>query len=105
MPLENDKTMTEQEEQELKRLEVNTFRLRELILKQQEVILSLQKALREKVVELEACRVRLAEAEHDRDIRLDAIAFSTMWGADALAHIDEMIKEVSCCIEQLEAEE
>lgn len=97
--------MTEREEQELKRIEVNVHRLRELILRQQEIILGLRETLRERTVELETCRAQLTEAERQRDIRHDASALATLWGADALGRIDEMIYEVSCCIEQLEAEE
>lgn len=97
--------MTEREEQELKRIEANILRLRELILRQQEIIRGLKEALRERTVELEHCRILLTDAERQRDIRQDASALASLWGADAIGRIDEMIYEVSCCIAQLEAEQ
>lgn len=96
--------MTEQEEQELRRVEINFFRLREFILLQQETILDLQRELRAREVELQECRHRLELAERQIGVFRDTSALGQIWGGEVIDRLDEMIQEVTCCIEQLEAE-
>lgn len=96
--------MTEQEEQELHRVEINFFRLREFVLLQQETILDLRKELQAREVELQECRHKLELAERQIGVFRDASALGQVWSGEVIDRLDEMIQEVTCCIEQLEAE-
>lgn len=95
--------MTNREEQELARLEVNMRRLIELSHRQAEKIAELQHTLSEQTARLHALQDEVNTLRHSESLSQVADAL-TIQGADraqARAYLADIIKEIDYCIAQL----
>lgn len=99
--------MTEHEQQELHRLKYNMQRLATLAERQCSTIVNLRSELARQAQELDALRRELAEAERRCSTTRAAVALagSTSEREQAAGYLEEIIKEVECCISQLKAEQ
>lgn len=97
--------MTQQETDELRLLELNMKRLTELTQRQASLIADLRREIAHQRAEMSALQAQLAEAlQRDATARVAlSLASDDDQRAEARAYLDEVIKEIECCIRQLGA--
>ncbi|MDO4691593.1 MAG: hypothetical protein Q4A64_01820 [Porphyromonadaceae bacterium] len=95
--------MTNREEQELARLEVNMRRLIELSHRQANKIAELQQTLSEQTARLYALQEEVNALKHSESLSqvADALAVEGADRAQARAYLADIIKEIDYCIAQL----
>lgn len=96
--------MTKEEEEEISRLEINVLRLVERLDSQRGVILELKKELLDSKKEIENLKYKNSQLE--KKCLLTSAVVSMSCGEDTHnleSFLDDMIKKVDSCIEQIEA--
>lgn len=96
--------MTKEEEEELKRLEINVLRLVEKIDFQRRTILDLKKDLLDSKTEIENLKGINSQLERKCLLASTVVSMSSDVEDKKLeSFLDDMIKKVDSCIEQIEA--
>lgn len=96
--------MTKEEEEELKRLEINVLRLVEKIDSQRRTILDLKKDLLDSKTEIENLKGINSQLERKCLLASTVVSMSSDVEDKKLeSFLDDMIKKVDSCIEQIEA--